>query len=235
MAKREKESKFEMGEEPSRAGNVFRILVLVVCFGLIWVMYLIAQPQDLSDIDGYESTESSSRDLEEVMKKAVDGNYSITLTEAEINHMLHTELVAKQRGMLSSDVSIKRVLVRLKKDLAEVIIVRDFFGKEMTVSMYLQIEQTEDADGVSTQIHLHGGDVNQSSPLPNPGGRYGKFTIWQGFLRAVVSDYIKIANVLESEIEFGFERMVRFEIQDKRVILDPRSPTRHVEGEDANF
>ncbi len=235
MAKEKTESQFEVSEKMSLTGKLFRLLVLVVCAGIMMVIYLIMQPQSLADIDGYKSFDGSNRNLQEVLSKAVEGNYSVTLTEAEINHMLETELIAKQRGMLSSDVSIKRVLVRLKKDLAEVILVREVFGQEITVSMYLQIQQMEDENGIKTKIHLHGGDVEKSSPLPNPGGRFGKFTIPQGFLRAVFSDYVKIADILGPEIELGFQQMARFEIQDKRVVLDPRRPTRHVGGEGTPF
>lgn len=235
MAEQKKESKLEISEKMSFTGKLFRLLILVLCSAIFWVIYLIFQPQDLSDIDGYKSSDGNSRNLQEVLTRAVEGNYSVTLTEAEINHMLQTELVAEQDGMLSSDASIKRVLVRLKKDLAEIILVRELFGREITVSMYLQIEQTEDKDGISTEIHLHRGEFEKKSPLPNIGGRFGKFSIPQGFLRSVFPDYLKIADVLQPEIDLGFQKMARFEIQDKRVVLDPRKPTRHVGGEDIPF
>jgi hypothetical protein len=35
------------------------------------------------------------------------------------------------------------------------------------------------------------------------------------------------------EIKLGFEEMARFEIQEDRLVLDPRAPTRH-EGGSAN-
>lgn len=235
MAKDQKEPELLNSENMSLTGKLFRLLVLVVCSGIILIIYQIFQPQNLANIDGYESSVNSSRNLQEVLDKAVEGNYSVTLTEAEINNMLRSELVAKQGGALSSDASIKRVLVRLKKDLAEVIIVREVFGRDMTISMYLQIQQTEDENGITTKIHLHGGDIEKSSPLPKVGGRFGKFAIPQGFLRAVFSDYVKIADALGPEIDLGFKKMARFEIQDKRVVLDPRRPTRHVGGDESPF
>lgn len=235
MAEQENETKYEISEKMSLTGKLFRLLILVVCSGIMFVVYLIMQPQKLSDIDGHDSSEAPSRNLQEVLTKAVEGNYSVTLSEEEINRMLQSELVANQKGALSSDASIKKVLVRLKQDLAEIIIVREVFGRDITVSMYLQIEQNEDEDGISTKIHLHRGEFEKKSPLPNIGGRFGKFSIPQGFLRAVYPDYAKIADVLAPEIDLGFQQMARFEIQDKRVILDPRRPTRHVGGEDIPF
>lgn len=235
MDKEEKENKLQITKKISLNGKLFRLLFLVVCFGILAAIYMMLQSQDLSDIDGYKSSSTAPRNVQEVLSKAVEGNYSVTLTEADINHMLQSQINAKQGGMLSSDASIKRILVRLKKDIAEVIIMRELFGKEITVSMYLQIQQTEDKDGISTQIHLHGGDYNKSSPLPDIGGRFGKVKIPQGFLRSVVPDYVKIAEVLAPEIELGFEKMARFEIQDKRVLLDPRRPTRHEGGDGTTF
>ncbi len=219
----------------SQKEKLGRVLILVMCFGIVLIIYTILQPQDLSDIDGYKTSSSSSRNLQEVLDKAVKGNYSVTLTEAEINQMLQNELVAKQHGMLSSDASIKRVLVRLKKDIAEVIILREVFGHEITVSMYIQLRQSKDEKGIATDIHLHGGNIDNTSAMPKIGGRFGKLSIPQGFLRAVFSDYVKIADTLAPEIELGLRRMSKFEIQDKRVILDPSGSSEDDEGGDTPF
>ncbi|MCE2959770.1 MAG: hypothetical protein ACK46A_04950 [Akkermansiaceae bacterium] len=212
--------------------KLFRVLILVVCFGFITVIYMMLKPQNLSDIDGYKSASAPPRNVQEVLSKAIEGNYSVTITEADINQMFASQLVAKQGGAFSSDASIKHVLVRLKKDIAEMIIVRKVFGQEITVSMYLQIEQTESESGISTKVHLHGSNIHKGSG-PKVGGRFGKLRVPQGFLMAVVDDYAKIADVLAPEIKLGFEEMARFEIQEDRLVLDPRAPTRH-EGGSAN-
>lgn len=240
MPKKEKDteandSKLEFNEKMTLNAKLFRLLILVVCFGFISAIYMIFQPQDLSDIDGYKSASTSPRNIQEVLTKAVEGNYSVTLTEADINQMFQNELVTKQGGMLSSDASIKRVLVRLKENLAEVIIQRDVFGQELTISMYIQIQQTEDRDGITTKVHLHDGDIEKKSILPNVGGRFGKLRVPQGFLKAVVPDYVKLANALSTEIDLGFDKMARFKIEEDRVTLDPRKPTRHEGGEGSSF
>jgi hypothetical protein len=222
-------------EEMSLNAKLFRILILVVCLAFIAAIYLILKPQNLSDIDGYKSAATPPRDVQEVLRKAIEGNYSVTLTEADINQMFESQLVKKQGGAFSSDASIKNVLVRLKKDKAEMIIVREVFGQEITISMYLQIQQIESDSGISTKVHLHAGNTETDSILPNIGGRFGKLKVPQGFLMAVVDDYIKIADVLAPEIKLGFEEMARFEIQEDRLILDPRAPTRHVGGDGVPF
>jgi hypothetical protein len=235
MSKKAKETHLVHAGKTSLGGKIFRLLTVLMCAGIIYAVYMMLQPQSLVDIDGHDLSGGSTRNLHEVLTKAVGGNYSVTVTEAEINHLLANELVAKQGGLLQREASLKRVLVRLKKNLAEVIIVREVLGYEMTVSMYLQIQQIEDKNGIKTKIHLHGGNYEKRSVLPNIGGRFGKLSVPQGFLNAVVPDYIKIARVMEPEIDLGFQKMARFEIQDKRLILDPRRPTRHVGGEDASF
>ncbi len=219
----------------SAGGKFFRLVIFLMCVGIVWAIYMMLQPQSLVDIDGHDLSGGSPRKLQEVLSKAIEGNYSVTVTESEINHLLGNELVAKQGGLLEGKASVKRVLVRLKKDLAEVIVVREVFGYEMTVSMYLQIQQTEDKNGIKTKIHLHGGNYEKRSVVPYIGGRFGKLSVPQGFLNAVVPDYIKIARAMEPEIDLGFQKMARFEIQDKRLILDPRRPTRHVGGEGVPF
>jgi hypothetical protein len=231
-----KESKSETkSESMSSIGKLFRLLVLVVCLAFITVIYMIFQPQNLSNIDGYEVSSSHPRDLKQVLTKAVEGDYSVTITEAEINQMLQRQLVAKQGGLIGESAAVKRVLVRLKENIAEVVIVREVFGQQLTTSMYLQFQQTESENGISTQLHLHGGNIDKTNFLPNVGGRFGELRIPQGFLVMVVPDFIKIADALAPEIELGFENMARFEIQNKRIILDPRKPTRYVGGDDSPF
>jgi hypothetical protein len=240
MPKREKDKEQEdsppiFKETLSRNAKLFRLFILVVCFGVIAVIYTIFQPQNLSDIDGYKTASTPPRDVREVLSKAVEGNYSVNITEADINQMFQSQLKAKQGGALSGVVTIKHVLVRLKEDIAEIIVVREIFGKQFTVSMYLQIEQTESESGINTKPHLHGGDVKKESILPKVGGRFGTMRVPQGLLRAVISDYIKIANALAPEIKLGYEDMARFKIKEDRLILDPRAPTRHEGGEDIPF
>jgi hypothetical protein len=235
MSKKAKENHTGYPGKTSLGGKISRLLTILICAGIIYAFYMMLQPQSLVDIDGHDLSGVSTRNLHKVLTKAVEGNYSVTVTESEINHLLANELVAKQGGLLRGEASVKRVLVRLKKDLAEVIVVREVLGYEMTVSMYLQIQQMEDKNGIKTKIHLHGGNYEKRSVLPNIGGRFGKLSIPQGFLNAVVPDYIKIACAMEPEIDLGFQKMAWFEIQNKRLILDPRRPTHHVGGEDASF
>jgi len=222
-------------------GKLFGLLVFLVIAGLGTAIYFISQPQDLSDIEGYslvgdgQSGVSPPRDLEAVLKKSVEGDYSVVITEKEINQMLARDLKTKQAGYLGKWISIKRVLVRLKEDVAEVIVVREIQGYELTTSMFLQVEQVESQEGIKTMAHLHGGSYHEMLPVPTRGGHYGKLTVPQGFLILVMPEFRKIAEVFESELEIGFQRMSRFKIEDKRLKLDPNPPSREADFGESGF
>ncbi len=222
-------------ESVSFFAKIFRFFIFVVCLVLIWAIFQISKPQDLQDIDGYKDAGAPSRDLENVLNLAVGGNYAVTLTELEINQLLATKLISKQGGMLADSASIKQVLVRLKQDLAEVIVVREVFGRELTSSMYLQFEQNQSDSKISTQLHLHNGALNETSVLPKVGGRMGQLSVPQGFLLAIMPDMEKIAAALSPEITLGFDKMARFKIENKNLILDPRRPTKNASEEETPF
>jgi hypothetical protein len=211
-------------------GKLGGLLVLALLVGLGAALYHVYLPQDLSDIGGVEPSlitpASPPRDLRAVLQKSIEGDYSVTLSETELNQWLTRELKLKQGGELAQWVSLKRVCVRLRAGVAEVIIERDVAGYPLTTSMFLQVEQTESAEGISTQIHLHGGGFHEMVPIPARGGRFGQLTVPQGFLIMVMPDFRKIADLFETELDLGFQRMARIKIEDKRLVLDPKEPTR---------
>jgi hypothetical protein len=220
-------------------GKLVGLFVLALLVGLGAALYHVYLPQDLSDIGGVEPSlttpTSPPRDLRAVLQKSIEGDYSVTLSETELNQWLTRELKLKQGGELAQWVSLKRVCVRLRAGVAEVIIERDVAGYPLTTSMFLQVERTESAEGISTQIHLHGGGFHEVVPIPTRGGRFGQLTVPQGFLIMVMPDFRKIADLFETEIDLGFQRMARIKIEDKRLVLDPKEPTRTESAGDQVF
>ena len=238
MGKKEKEEA-EGKKKGGCLGKLFGLLVFAVIVGLGVALYFISLPQDLSDVGGYapaaESPASPPRDIEAVLRKSIEGDYSVTLSETELNNWLGRELKLKQGGELAQWVSLKRVWVRLRDGVAEIIIVRDVAGYPLTTSMFLQVEQNETAKGITTEIHLHGGGFHPDVPIPSRGGRFGQLTVPQGFLIMVMPDFEKIAKLFEAEIDLGFSQMARIKIEDKRIVLDPKQPTRTEKSGDRNF
>lgn len=148
-----------------KEGCLGKLLVIILLAGGVLIsacIFFIVQPQDLSDIGGYEPTDKPApvRDIKVVLRNALERDYAVTLTETEINQWLGRTLEAKQAGSLSGVASVKRIYVRLEEGVAEVIIERMIMGKSFTSSMFLRIEQTLDLNGVDTRVHLEGGNYH---------------------------------------------------------------------------
>lgn len=208
-------------------GKLFFLMLMTLACGLGTAVYFIAQPQDLSDIDGYGPLAQTlpDRDMKAVLQNSIDRGYPLTLTENEINQWLGRKLMAKQGGLLAGLVSLERVWVRLTDGQAEVITERRIVGRPFTVSIFLQIEQTQGPKQIGTEVLLHGGPYHEILPHPTRGGRFGKLVVPQGFLIMVLPAYQKLATVFTDEIHLGFEEMTRITIEKKRLVLNPRAPT----------
>jgi hypothetical protein len=198
--------------------------LLAIGFGSI--VFFMFQPQDLTDIGGYgpKAQKIPERDLKVVLQNAIDRNFAVTLSEADINNWLARSLVLKQGGLLGDSTTLKRIWVRLEEGRAEVIMERLVLGMPLTVSMYLQFERTENTSGTSTEVALHGGPYHPDLPRPPRGGRFGKLVIPQGFLLLVMPSYEKLAALFPEEIHQILSEMARMKVQKGSLLLDPREP-----------
>ena len=223
-------------------GKLMTFVVFLGLAGLGAALYFVAQPQDLSDIDGRgpAAVGKSSRNLKEVLKNSSDGAYPLKLSEEEINLYLRDTLAFKQAGFLGEWVDIEDVAVRLEEDRAEVIIVRSVAGYPLTLSMYIRIEQIEQPDGrITTRIFRNGGPYQEWLPKPGIGGRFGKLPVPEGFLLTVMPSFQQLAGVYREVPESGkrgkpvkevdfIEDMARISIADGKLLLDPRPNTREM-------
>lgn len=205
-------------------------LLMLAAVGLGFALHAISKPQDLADIQGYtpESRALLRRDIPRILQSSLDRSYPVTLKEGEINDYLRGVLVAKQGGMLAEKVSLEGVWVRLEAGRAELVLERKVWGRPFTVSMYLQVEQTEGQDGLRTEVKRHGGPFHEFVPFPVVGGRFGRLPVPQGFLLLTMPSFQKLAEQFPEEIRLGFEEMARIRIGDGQLTLDPRAPTRTV-------
>jgi hypothetical protein len=205
-------------------------LLLLAAIGLGFSIFYMAQPQDLKDIQGYlpESRALLRRDLQKMLQTSHDRSYPVTITEGEINDWLRGVVKASQGGLLAGEVSLDGVWVRLEEGRAEIVLERKVKGKPFTVSMYLQVAQSESEEGTKTEVKRHGGGYHEYLPFPTVGGRFGKLPVPQGFLLLVLPSFEKLATLFPDEIRLGFEDMTRIKIEKNRLTLDPRVPTRTV-------
>lgn len=211
----------------SRSGGgcfskLLMLILLVAAAGLGAAIYYAIKPQDLTDLAGAKTL--PERDLQVILKNAVDRGYPVTLAEAEINQWLGRTLVTKQAGFLEGKVTLDRVWVRLEAERVEVIMARHFLGKPFTVSMYLQVEQVEDLQGQLLNITPSGGPYLKDFPHPPRGGRFGKLVVPMGFLYLVMPAYQKLPAVFPDEIELAFRKMSRIRFEKGNLVLDPREP-----------
>lgn len=188
--------------------------------GLGSAIFFVTRAQDLRDLSS--AAPVAERDMTEVLRNSLDRGYKLTLTEAELNQWLSRTLTARQGGVLSDQVKLKRVWVRLEDGRAEVIMERSVLGAPFTVSMYLQVEKTESQEGLATQIRMDGGPYHPDFQRPPRGGRFGRLVVPQGFLLLVLPSYKKLASMFPEELELAFREMSRIEIEKGKLILDPR-------------
>ncbi len=222
-----KQAADDRGDE-KKGGCLRRLLVffvLVLLAGFAAVLFFIIEPQDTSDIGGYDGLAAvgEQRDLAKVIENSIGRGHPVTLNEQEINRYIKRTLTARQAGHLSPWVEIKGIAVRTEDGRLEVVIERLIAGRPFTLSIYLSIEQQELPDGkIATYVHRHGGPMIGRLPHPMAGGRFGRVVVPQGFLLLVLPSFERIADLYQDELALVLEEMARIRIGSQGVVLDPR-------------
>ncbi len=184
-------------------------------------MFLVMQAQNTQSLETAAASVTTQRDLNDVFVRAREGAYKITISEEELNAYVARKLAMKQGGALAGVVSLEKILIRLEEERAEVITVRKVFGKTFTTSLWLTIEQTENASGeVATSFDLSGGTMPILHKIKK-GGRFGRLTVPQGFLLLTKSAHIQLVDVFAEDIRNGIEEMGRIQIRKGALELDP--------------
>lgn len=200
------------------------LVLLVALGGLGTAVFFVSEAQDLSDVGGYGPAAKASqvRDMKSVLKNAIDRNYPVTLSEAEINQWLRETLTMKQGGILGEQFKLERFWVRLQQGQAELIMERSIFGKSLTVSMFFKVDKEARGKEVITTFNPSGGPMISGYEFPQKGGRLGQLVVPQGFLHLMMPAYQKVGDLFKTEIELAFERMHKISFESDRIVLDPR-------------
>lgn len=204
------------------------VFVITAILGFSMCIFMMVTPQSLDDLDGLDPNDRG-RNLTDVLRESHNRQIPITLREAEINQWLATSLEVNQARLLDEEVKFKRVAVRMMDGTLEVILEREWFDRPMTLSMFFSVEQQEEGDRIQTTLHLHGGRYAAWLPVPPRGGRFGQLIVPQGFLRLTMPAYQSLADAMTDELELGFKKMARIKLEDKKIHLDPRIPTREAD------
>jgi len=212
----------------SSSGVLYKLAVLFVFLtvsGVIIALIAILMPQETGDVAGLDAADGG-RDVSAVLRESQQRQVPVTLTEREINQWLARVLIPRQGGRFGEHAEIKRVYVRIREGLGEVVIEREIGGRPFTVSMFLSIEQSQDNDRVRTVLNLHGGRYLKWTPGLTRGGRFGRMVMPQGFLSIVFPSFESLAEALSEELAQGFRNMVFIRLGDQQIELDPRAPRR---------
>ena len=205
-------------------GKLSGLFLFVMFSSLLAALFFISQPQDLTKIDGYGPAAKMmpSRDLRTVLHNAAERGFPVTITEEELNRYLANTLQTRQGGLLSEHSSLDAVWINLEADRAEVILDRHVFGRPLTLSMFLRVEQHLNGKGIpGIDVLRNGGPYVKDSPLPNQGGRFGQLIVPEGFLLLIMPSMEKLAKAYSEEL-LSLQEMARIRIDEGRITFDPR-------------
>lgn len=202
-----------MSQRAKRLQSSVLLLALLLLVLLLTALVLTFLPQDLSDLEGRESTSETPRNLQRVLENAAEKEIAVTISESELNQWVNSRITGEQTGALKNSVSYQGTWFRLKENHVDIIIEREAFGRAHTVAATFGIEQLESPDSsTSTQIHWRG-------------GRLGQLPVAQGYLYLVRSSYLTLAEALDSELaalRSILGSRVSLTIQDGELVLQPR-------------
>ncbi|MGC4015053.1 MAG: hypothetical protein QM755_11145 [Luteolibacter sp.] len=217
-------------------GVLTKGFLLVTILGLATALFFVYLPQDVGSIEGVgpAAVSAPKKDIKAMLRSSLERGYEVSFTEEEVNGYLARTLASRQDGLLGKNATIDGVWCSLEKDCAEIIIERRIFGHPFTISMFLQVEQTEQPNGrVKTEVALHGGPY-VADTYPYRGGRFGSLVVPQGFLRLVLPSFEKLAAIYQEEISI-IPDMARIQISENRITFNPQAPGDSLPGAGGAF
>lgn len=205
---------------PTRKSAFFRNLFYISLLGLLLIgglAFISFDPQDLSDIEGYQSDSSVPPEigpnLRALLENAAKNKNGVRITEGQINNYIRRTLQFEQEGWFQSFVTARGAWVRLEEDVIEVIIEREVWGKPHTISMLLQPEQTKQEDGgINTKISRQR-------------GKWGRTRVLNGFMLLTNSSFISLREAYAAETQKIWDMFrSRFQIKVTDGVLELSPP-----------
>lgn len=210
------------------AGGWFKLLVfgLILALGTLAVLSFV-KPQDLTDIEGYESPEElakwrirqQARDIPAILEQAVATETAVTITEEELNEWLQKNLQLTQSGVLKEAFRAESLWVRLHPERVEIIIERTLINPWATpehiaagqdtyphnLSMFFDIKKTE--KGIS---------------FDTAGGRFGSIGysgVFKGYLFLVMPGFDNLAEHFAPELKLVRDSLTDITVEEGRITL----------------
>ena len=218
---------------PTKKGTFFKNLFFVALLGLVVIgglAYLSFDPQDLSDIEGYQEDRNDSplpllggRNLGTVLENAAKNKHGVRITEEEINNYIRRTLKFEQEGWFKSFVTARGAWIKLEEGVIEVIIEREVWGKRHTISMLLRPEQSKQDDG----------RINTS--VSRRRGKWGRTRVLNGFMLLTNSSFTALREAYAEEtgqVWDMFRGRFQIKVSDGVMELSPpeEPPLRKTDG-----
>jgi hypothetical protein len=150
---------------------------------------------------------SSVPNLKNLLAVGLSSGQNLTITEPEINGFIAATLQARQGGPLAGKAPLRRVALRLRDGDFHVVLVREVFGREHTVSVRLTPSQT-----------ASGGERVWS--VQPSGGSIGKLPVAGGLLALVLHPVNQLAAVYRDELKI-LRHASSIRVESGRVLLGP--------------
>lgn len=208
-------------------------LATIAILGLMGLgIYYSWAPQDISEIDGYNQPENAP-DIPALIKKSVQQERSLTLTEADVNRYLAANLTAVQHGPMTILASSPTIGIKFHQGKSthdgtvpqgyiEIIIVRNIGtdGKQ-TVSAYITPTQTlgDSQQDIRTKCEFQNDETFFGS-IP-VGGKIGSLPVPQGYIYFLTPALENLAEATEDLIDLIIDSGLHIQIEEGKIELIP--------------
>lgn len=195
---------------PSYSGggiSMMSVLITLIALAMLGGVIMIVLPGDMSKIAGYPASPipvpNPRNLLDEAQKVMMERKQLLTLSEEEVNQYLGSRLKGSQKGALATLVKFKGVYVDFSPGFAEIFIVREFFGRQLTMSS--KIIPVRDRKGLNYQ------------PV---GWTLGRVDLGKRSIKPVVQLFIRLRSTCLDEFH-TLEQMSEVIFEENGVVLDP--------------
>ncbi len=182
---------------------VVHLLLLTLLSALSGAAWVAQRPVD--ERGEVESADSPVVDVGEQIRQAtIKRTAVVDISEGTLNRYLSDRLSGEMREEISDYVAFDGLSVDLHDGWARFDLEWKLGGQRRTVSVSVSVSR----EGDVFRVHVNG-------------GAYGRLEVIRGFLRPMVPTFQRVSAVFEKEIGQLF-RMNKVEIQEGRLVLDPR-------------
>ncbi len=196
---------------PSTSGggiSLMSVLVTLLALGMLAGVVMIILPGDTSKIAGYPASPipvpNPRNLLDEAQKVMMERKEILTLPEEAVNQYLNHRLQGSQKGMLAALVKFKGVYVDFSPGVAEIFVIREIFGKPLTMSSRITAER-----GRRGGMHYQ--------PVA---WTLGRVDLGKRSVKPVVQLFLRLRSTCLEEFQ-TLEQMSEVIFEENSVVLDP--------------